>query len=324
VDPLSWAAGNAYVTGDTNTQLVTVTSTGTGPLTVGTITITGTSFAKSADGATGQVIPAGESESLLLTFDPSSAGAKTGTLTIPNDAGADIVVPLTGTGVADPVEPPPDPEPIEVSRFYLGRQAAPAGVTIADSSWHRHTVDDDHALTIARGGPPAAWGTTTNLTLGQKTRLARWIGPPMAAQTVSTTFAATNTAAYRSSALGSQVTSALRFGIWRAATQTMDWQPILSMGYAGEPWRTSDEPLPRRMPEGASFSWTVDLTFLEGDRLVIEGGARGTNLNGETGTAGVRMRWGGESTALDVNTATEVQSTRASWIEFGIPLLVLP
>lgn len=325
VDPPAWDAGDAYVTDDTETTTITVTSSGTGPLTVGTIAITGSGFAKSADEATGQVIPAGQSRTLVLTFDPSSAGAKSGTLTIPSDAGADVVVALSGVGVADPVIPPePEPEtPVEVSRFYLGRQAKPSGISVVNSSWNRHTVDADNAMTVARGGPISTWGQTTNLTLGQKTRLARWIGPPMAEQSIDTTFTAYFSAAYRQSVLGENVTSAIRFGIWRAATGLVEFQSIKSHASAVEPWRTSDDAVPRRLPAGGPYTWTVQLELDAGDRIVIEAGARGIGADVGT-TAGVRARWGGESTALDVDTGNEVQSTRANWIEFTDPLLVLP
>lgn len=325
VDPPSWVAGDAYVTGDTSTQLVTVTSTGTGDLTVGTITISGAGFSKSADGATGQVIPPGESRTLLLTFDPASTGAKTGTLTIPSDAGASVVVALTGMGVADPPEPPPDPEPYEVSRFYLGRQAAPISLpTTYDDGWFRVTTDVPHAMTVVKGGPAVAYAPNVNAKSGERSLHATWIGPPMAAQTVTTTFVCYLPEAYRATYLGAYVTSALRFLIWRAATPTaMSFQSILSHSSPVEPWRTTDEALPRRFPAGTDLSWSVTLTFAEGDRLVVQAGCR-VATGGPGAEAVTRVRYGGASTDLDVSTAASAQPNRASWISFSVPLLVMP
>lgn len=323
VDPPSWDAGDVEVTDDTAELIVSVTSTGTGDLTVGTVAIAGAAFAKSEDEATGQVIPPGETRTILVTFDPSAEGVATGTLTIPNDAGASVVVDLSGTGIPVPdEEPPPDP-PYLVERFYLGRQAAPAGLSVTDSSWNRHTPDADNAMTVVKGGSVPVWGSTVNLTHGQRTRLARWWGPPMADQSVLTVFTAVCTAAYRSSVLGEFVTSAIRFGIWRAATETVEWQGGI-MGHSGavEPWHTVDDPTPRRLPSGPPYSWSVDVELEDGDRLVIEAGARG--VKSTTTTGGVRMRWGGSSTSPDVLGTVDVQLSSASWIEFSGGLLVLP
>jgi hypothetical protein len=319
VDPPSWAAGDVLTTSGSAATTVTVASSGTGDLTVGTLVVAGSGFAKVDDEASGQVIPAGEARTVGLTFDPSSNGAKTGSLTVPSDGGASVVVALTGTGVATPPDPPA--ATVEVSRFYLGRQPAPSGITVPNANWGRHTIDADNALTTTKGGAPSAYGTTTNLTIGQTTRLGRWIGPPMAAQDLVSTFTAYCSGAYRTSALGEHVTSALRFGIWRAATDTIEQQGIKAHSASVEPWRTSDEPLPRRMPSGPPDEWDIDITFAEGDRLIIEAGARGTGATSTT--AGIRMRWGGTSTSPDVSTGLELQLTYASWIEFVVPLLVL-
>jgi len=83
-------------------QAVTVSSTGTAPLTVNTAAVTGTGF--SISGAT---LPAtlnpGQSLSLQVLFDPTKAGAYSGQLSIASSV-ATKAIPLTGTGASHQVE----------------------------------------------------------------------------------------------------------------------------------------------------------------------------------------------------------------------------
>lgn len=98
VDPASWAAGSAATGSGSPYVDVSVSNTGNAPLTVGTVALAGSSFTKTSDAASGQVIAPGASAAVRVTFTPSTTGAKTGTLTVPSDGGADVVVALTGTG----------------------------------------------------------------------------------------------------------------------------------------------------------------------------------------------------------------------------------
>ncbi len=329
VFPTSWNAGNVQTTGGTSTLTAVVKSTGTVPVTVGTVTVTGTGFTKGTDNASSQVIDPIATETVLVTFDPTTSTAHSGSLTVPSDAtGSPVVVALSGTGVADPVVPPtpPTPEPddeIEVYRFYLGRQAAPSGVSITDSGWGRHTTDADRALTIAKGGASPSWATTVNLTHGSTARHGRWIGPPMAAQATATSFTCYVTSAYRASVLGANVTSALRFGIWRVATGLVSWQNIMAHSSNVDPWREAEDALPRRVPGGAGATWWFNYAaFEEGDRLVVEVGARGVGPSGIT--AGTRIRYGGASTDTDLaDSQATADLDGASWISFTDPLYVL-
>jgi hypothetical protein len=85
----------------TSTQTVTLTSSGTSAVTISAATITGTGFSM-----TGLTFPVtlnpGQTATLTLQFDPTTAGAATGTVTLSSNSstGATSTIALTGTGAA--------------------------------------------------------------------------------------------------------------------------------------------------------------------------------------------------------------------------------
>lgn len=305
---------------DTGSKVLpfTVTNTGTAPLVMGSVSKTGADYAISADGVSGVTIAPGASQGLYVTFDPTTVGTKTGTLTFPATGVSSVVVNLTGVSTAGA----PAPTPTLVPRFYLTRQASPVAAIPDTSGWNSWTSDPDCLLATAKGGPVTSLGQTVNHVgvSGAKERLYRAVSAPMAAQSYSGHFTCL-AIAYRSSYLGSNVTSAIRFGIWRVADSSVDWQPVASQGSAVSPWPDSTGPLPRRFPAGASGSWPVTLGFLTGDRLVVELGYRAFS----TSSNGARLRYGGASTDTDLGDWETVQDlARAPWISFTGGLLVLP
>jgi hypothetical protein len=88
-------------------QAVTLTNTGLGPLTISTFRINGTDAADFAQGANCPVGPdtlaAGASCTIYVSFTPHSAGPKSATLAIGDDApSSPQTVALSGRGLADP------------------------------------------------------------------------------------------------------------------------------------------------------------------------------------------------------------------------------
>lgn len=83
------------------TQALKLSSTGTGPVTVESVTIAGKGFSDS-----GLTLPltlsAGQSATLDLQFDPTAAGAASGTVTISSNAssGSTVTIAMSGTGAA--------------------------------------------------------------------------------------------------------------------------------------------------------------------------------------------------------------------------------
>jgi hypothetical protein len=81
------------------TQSVTLTSSGTAPLTISTGNLTGTGFSM-----TGVSFPltlqAGQTATLQTTFDPTVAGAAAGTIALASNCSmGSMILSLTGTGV---------------------------------------------------------------------------------------------------------------------------------------------------------------------------------------------------------------------------------
>lgn len=99
VDPATLAFGTT-----TNSQSVTVSNTGNAVLNVSTLTLGGTdssNFAFTADTCTGQAVNPGSSCSFSVGFAPLTAGAKSASVSIADNAsGSPHSVALTGTGTA--------------------------------------------------------------------------------------------------------------------------------------------------------------------------------------------------------------------------------
>lgn len=107
ISPTSLDLGSQGVLdGPTSASTTTLTSNGTGPLTIASpgITISGTNASEFAVDGSGTCVDnasvaVGATCTIAITFDPSSAGAKSATLTVATDAGNQIVA-LSGTGIA--------------------------------------------------------------------------------------------------------------------------------------------------------------------------------------------------------------------------------
>lgn len=86
------------VVGTKTTLPVTVTSSGNSSVTISSITTAGTGFSSTGI-ANGTVLKAGQFATLEITFDPTTAGASTGKITIAMK-GTSPAIALTGTGVS--------------------------------------------------------------------------------------------------------------------------------------------------------------------------------------------------------------------------------
>jgi hypothetical protein len=100
IDATSVAFGDVAIN-TTATQSVTLTSTGTTSVTVSSATLTGTGFTRS--GVTFPVtLASGQTATLYLQFDPSTATAVTGQLTIISNSktNSTVAISLSGTGTS--------------------------------------------------------------------------------------------------------------------------------------------------------------------------------------------------------------------------------
>jgi ASPM-SPD-2-Hydin domain-containing protein/beta-propeller repeat-containing protein/centrosomal CEP192-like protein len=101
--PSTLTFGNQVVNTTSAAQNVTLTNTGTGPLTINSISASG-DFAETSTGASAcpispATLAAGANCTISVTFTPTATGARMGTLTVTdNAAGSPHTVSLTGTG----------------------------------------------------------------------------------------------------------------------------------------------------------------------------------------------------------------------------------
>jgi Ca2+-binding RTX toxin-like protein len=102
VSPEALGFGNVVVGSPSATQQVTVASTGTGPLTISAVALTGTDETQFSIVANtcGTTVAAGTSCTVDVRFTPTTAGARSASLQVTHDAaGTPSTVALTGTGV---------------------------------------------------------------------------------------------------------------------------------------------------------------------------------------------------------------------------------
>jgi len=150
VNANSVAFGGVSV-GQIATQTVTASATGTLPVNISAVTVTGSSFSGSGISTPATLQP-GHEATLNLQFAPTEAGAATGSVTITSNGGSPTI-PLTGTGEAvtayevelnwNPAVSPADP----VVGYNIYR--APGGSTLytllnstASTSYTDMTVED--------------------------------------------------------------------------------------------------------------------------------------------------------------------------------------
>ena len=99
----SIAFGNVFVNTATAPQSVTLTSTGTVPVTISAATLTGTGFTVSGIAFPATLSP-GQAATLNVGFDPTSVGTATGQLTIASNSstGSSALISLSGSGTVTP------------------------------------------------------------------------------------------------------------------------------------------------------------------------------------------------------------------------------
>jgi hypothetical protein len=141
VSPASWAFGNQLLGGTSLATTVTVTNSGTAPLHVGALTLSGANasdFVVSSNGCTSQVAP-GANCTISLTFTPSAMGSQVVTLQVSSDAsnGAQAVS-LTGTGVAPVVSV--SPASLTYGSQMVGSMSAAQLITVSNTGTAPLTV----------------------------------------------------------------------------------------------------------------------------------------------------------------------------------------
>ena len=125
----SAAFGDVRVGTTAPAQTVTVTNTGTGPLSVTGVSLGGTDPTEfTASGCVAAVAPGGTC-SIVLTFTPGATGARSATVTVASNAGPATIA-LTGTGVAPAVSV--STTSVAFGNRLVGTTSAPVTVTVSN------------------------------------------------------------------------------------------------------------------------------------------------------------------------------------------------
>ncbi len=139
-------------------QAETVTNTGTGNLTISTVTISGTNagdFAKGADTCTGATVTPNSACAVSVTFAPSATGSRSASLNFTDNAsGSPQTVNLTGTGLATAPVAGVSPASLTFGNRPVGTTSASQPVTLSNTG--------NAALTLTGMATSANFGETNN------------------------------------------------------------------------------------------------------------------------------------------------------------------
>jgi hypothetical protein len=142
VTPNPVAFGNQTVNISSSTRPVTISNTGDSPLHISNIATSGANpteftFTPSAP----LTIAAGASTSVNVTFKPTTAAAKTATLTFTSDAVSGVnSISLTGTGVLPGLSA--NPSPVQFADQLINTASAPLTITITNTGLGTALITD--------------------------------------------------------------------------------------------------------------------------------------------------------------------------------------
>jgi hypothetical protein len=156
VSPSSFAFPSQLGSGGSSApQPVIVTNTGTAPLTISGIAVTGDSGDFSWTGCQSTTLQPGQTCTLQVAFTPTAAGVRTGTLTIQaNVSCSNLAVALSGTGIAPPVSV--DPTAISFGGEPVGATTAGWQVTVSNTT----AATANFTTSFSVSGPFAISGNT--------------------------------------------------------------------------------------------------------------------------------------------------------------------
>lgn len=164
--PASVAFGNVTV-GQSATQTIKLTNTGTGTIDVTGIALTGAGvFDMTPQASIGTIAP-GTSQSFTVTFSPTLAGAEAGSISITSNA-TPITIPLTGTGIS--ISPPPTitPKTVSCSPAAITGPGTCAGLVTLTSAPASATAvpvtSSSPSVTVSQPSSVAAGATTGTFT----------------------------------------------------------------------------------------------------------------------------------------------------------------
>jgi probable HAF family extracellular repeat protein len=135
LSPLSLTFGDVPVRTASAAQVVTITNSGSAPLTVNRVTLTGTHARDfSATELAGVTMAPGQSRSISVRFTPAGVGDRTATLSIDSNApDSPHVVALRGTGTPPPTRIEIGPTSLEFENQVVGSASAVQRISITNT-----------------------------------------------------------------------------------------------------------------------------------------------------------------------------------------------
>jgi hypothetical protein len=160
--------------GTTDSQQITLKNNGNTTLTFSQITVTGTGFAQTGL-TTSTTIAAGASATFNATFDPSAAGAVSGSITLAtNGTPSSLVISLSGTGQATSLQLGASPTTLAFGNV-LDQSSSQLTTSVTNNGNANVTISD---VTVAGAGFSASGITNgTMLTPGQSVPLTVTFAP---------------------------------------------------------------------------------------------------------------------------------------------------
>jgi hypothetical protein len=182
----SLAFGNVTV-GTPGTKTVTLTDSGTASVTISSVTATGTGFSASASSTS---VNPNKTVTVTVTFNPSKAGAVSGTLSVSSNATNSVVqIPLSATAVA-PSNPATQPSStLKASTSSVGFGSVTVGtkvtqsVVLTDSGTASVTIS---GVSTSGSGFSVSGGTNVTLAPNGSTTISVSLDPVSAAGTTGT------------------------------------------------------------------------------------------------------------------------------------------
>ena len=131
LSPISLSFGSQPLESSSSAQSVTLTNTGNGALTISSITVSG-DFTQANN--CGTSVAAGANCTISVTFKPTGAGTRSGTLSISdNAAGSPHTVTLSGSGAAAGPAVALVPADLTFSSQIVGTTSGPQAVTLTNT-----------------------------------------------------------------------------------------------------------------------------------------------------------------------------------------------
>ena len=177
--PSSLAWTNVVVGATGSTKTATLTNTGTSTVNISSMTASGDFATKTVANACGSTLAVGKSCSIGVTFTPTQLGARTGTLTVTDDAaGSPHTISLSGTGTAQATlspasatfttEPVGTKSPVKVFTLSNKQAVSLTGISISlsgdfsvSSKTCKSTLAAKSSCTVSVAFKPSAKGTRT-------------------------------------------------------------------------------------------------------------------------------------------------------------------